>query len=1052
MELIRSNRTEDLADALAAKVRTEPLGPLEKHVVVVQSRGMERWLTLALTERLGIWANPWFPFPRALIEWVLEKLGAGPSEESNAYDRARLKWTLAELLRSDRPKDLEGYLSSSGDDERILRLATSVASVFDEYAVYRPELLRSWCDGEDSHWQAVLWRRAAERLGPYDLASRIAKGVEKIRSGQLESLELSRLHLFSLETLPPLFVHFLGELAPKIRTTIYALEPSRQYVGNVTPRSERSTEPLDADGHPFLSDVGRLSRDFQELLTSLEERAGGSEDQFELPGHATLLRSIQSDILDFRSPPNENERREIDPTDSSISIHACTGPMREAQVLHDLIRAALEDDRDLLPEDIVVMTPDLDAYAPVFRAVFGEREQHRIPYEVHDRKTRDDAAFYDDFLATLEVVDSRFSVLDVMRLLDASSMRTDFRFTQEERARVADLLAAAGVRWGIDAEHRAEHEFPEEAVHTWKAGLERLFLGFATTPDSVEVFEGVLPRGAPNLGDATLVARLARLCDVLFGFQRRTRHPVPLDAWAAELGQLCAELFAEDDESSEAVSVLRGALDDLGELVGDSGYAGSVRLKTVRRELEARIVRKTPAVGFLGRGVTLTELVPLRSVPFKLVCLVGMSEDAFPRSDDRPSFDLTRGDHRPGDRNKRDDDRHSFLQALLCARERLIISYSAPAASRRTGANPSPIVSELQEATRLYYTTEEGAELLSPVAHPLHPFDVDYFVGGELPRSFSERHAEIARTMAKLPSTRGAIELEAPASDPAQTVSAGEMASWLWNPMAAFIDKVLRARFDTAEIYEPTGALTDLTPLAASKVGNEALAVGLRSDSLSAFLDASPEFPDGSWGGLERERLAHEIRAVDERQRAALAGETVRSERLEVEVDGTVVQAQLDGLGGGHRVVARFTKPERRAELTTWIEHLLMQCAQGALPRTTHLVLRGGESNAKVISFAPVAAPRTELEALLHLYRASKQVPLPLIERASREFANAFDANEARARRKASQQLGRQRRWDDRLSFVLGPDDPFDDDAWARRFRDATLAVYEPLLKHRSES
>ena len=149
MELIRSNRTEALADALAAKVRAEPLGPFEKEVVVVQSRGMERWLTLALTDRLGIWANPWFPFPRVLIEWVLEKLDAGPSEESKAYDRHRLKWTLAELLTSNPPRDLDSYLSESDGGDRALRLASSVASAFDEYVMYRPDLLGRWMKGDE---------------------------------------------------------------------------------------------------------------------------------------------------------------------------------------------------------------------------------------------------------------------------------------------------------------------------------------------------------------------------------------------------------------------------------------------------------------------------------------------------------------------------------------------------------------------------------------------------------------------------------------------------------------------------------------------------------------------------------------------------------------------------------------------------------------------------------------------------------------------------------------------------------------------------------------
>ena len=529
MELIRSNRTENLADALASRVREKPLGPFAKEAIVVQSRGMERWLTLALAERLGIWSHPSFPFPRAVVEQVLDSLSEGRSEEAKAYDPGRLKWTIAELLRESAPSQLDAYLREPSDPDRVLRLAGSVSNVFDDYVVYRPELLQGWVKGEDPDWQAELWRRVVERLGPHDLASRAGKALSALRSKKVpEDLPFERLHLFSLETLPPLFLELFSVLSRTIPTTFYLLEPSTEYVSDVDPTPRLPAEMADAsgDGHQLLSTLGRLARDFQQLLLSVDDAVQHEADLFEAPARQSLLSSLQADILQFRGPPQDGARQAIDASDQSISIHACTGPMREVQVLHDLVRVALEDDASLRPEDIVVMAPDLESYAPAFRAVFGQDDQHRIPFEVHDRRTRDDTAFYDDFLAVLEVLDSRFSVFDLVRLMDASSLRDTFRFTQDERARLTELLAASGVRWGIDADHREELEFPPEPVHTWRAGLGRLFLGFASVPDGIDVFEGLLPRGAPSLGDAELVARLARLCEVLFELQRRTRDPL----------------------------------------------------------------------------------------------------------------------------------------------------------------------------------------------------------------------------------------------------------------------------------------------------------------------------------------------------------------------------------------------------------------------------------------------------------------------------------------------------------------------------------------------
>jgi exodeoxyribonuclease V gamma subunit len=1054
MELIRSNRTENLADALASRVHDEPLGPFAQEAIVVQSRGMERWLTLALAERLGVWGNPSFPFPRAVIERILASLSERRSRETEAYDPGRLKWTVAELLRESAPAELKAYLGDPSESDRVLRLASSVSTVFDGYVVYRPALLQRWVNGEDTEWQAELWRRVVERLGPHDLATRIGQALSSLRSKQaFGDLPFERLHLFSLETLPPLFLELFSVLSHTIPTTFYLLEPSSEYVSDLDPttRLPAAMHDTPGDGHQLISALGRLARDFQQLLLDVDEAVHHEVDLFEAPSRASLLSSLQSDILEFRSPAEDGTLQTIEATDRSISIHACTGPMREVQVLHDLIRSALEDDASLRPEDIVVMTPDLESYAPAFRAVFGQDDRHRIPYEVHDRKTRDDASFYDDFLAVLELLDSRFSVFDLVRLMDAGALRETFQFTQEERARLTELLSASGVRWGIDAAHREELEFPPDALHTWRAGLGRLFLGFASTPGDTKVFEGLLPRGASSLGDAELVARLARLCEVLFDFQRQTRRPLSVEDWATELEHFASSLFAEDDESSPGVRTLRAALGELRGLSHDSGYGGAIALKTLRRELGGLLQQRAPAVGFLRRGVTLTELVPLRSVPFRVVCLVGMSEDGFPRADDRPSFDLTRPSHMPGDRNKRDDDRHSFLQAVLCARDRVIITYSAPANSPRSGANPSPVVWELFETARRYYELSESNPVLEATVHPLHPFDARYFSDSRLPRSTSTRYLQIADALGEPSVAPDRIELSAEADAAEETLSVSELAAWMWNPMGTFLERVLRARFGASVLYEPTSALTEIGPLEASIVGNAALRAGLCDDALQAYLGAAPEFPDGNWGALERQRLLNEIHIVNARGEALGSEQSQGSRLVAADLDGLVLEARLDGVGAEQRVLTRFTKAGGRAELSVWIEHLLMQTSD-ALPTTTQLVVRGTETRATLVCFNPVADPRGRLKALIDLYRTSREAPVPLLGESSRLFAETCAvADSDKAFSEASKQLSRQRKWSPYLAYVFGPDDPFLDPDWREAFQRAATEVYEPLFQHRSE-
>ena len=282
-----------------------------------------------------------------------------------------------------------------------------------------------------------------------------------------------------------------------------------------------------------------------------------------------------------------------------------------------------------------------------------------------------------------------------------------------------------------------------------------------------------------------------------------------------------------------------------------------------------------------------------------------------------------------------------------------------------------------------------------------------------------------------------------------EAVSVGELTGWLWDPAKTFIEKVLRAQFDRSALYEPTHALTTLGPLDASLVGNGALRAGLRGDPLEAYLAAAPEFPDGSWGALDRRRLTNELRAIDQAtERVQRTDEA--SELVAVRLGGISLEGRLEGLSADRRVVTRFTKVGRRAELSAWVEHLLMQAA--GLADSTQLVLRGSETRATLVSFTPVADAQDTLNELVAIYRTCQTKPLPLLQGVSRLFVEGLDGGADKAAGAAATELARQRKWNPHLTYVLGPDDPFTDSTWLEAFENAAVRVYAPLLEHRSES
>jgi exonuclease V gamma subunit len=268
--------------------------------------------------------------------------------------------------------------------------------------------------------------------------------------------------------------------------------------------------------------------------------------------------------------------------------------------------------------------------------------------------------------------------------------------------------------------------------------------------------------------------------------------------------------------------------------------------------------------------------------------------------------------------------------------------------------------------------------------------------------------------------------------------------------MSTFVERVLRARFEAPQLYEPSQALTAIGRREAALLGNAALRVGLRDGALNAYLDAAPEFPDGNWGALERRRLASELRVVDARGDALGTGQEIRSIHVSAKLNDLLLEGRIDGMDGSQRVLKRFTKAGRRTELTIWIEHLLMQTS-GELPNTTHLVLRGTETRAETVSLGPVADPHAELSNLVALYLRSRERPLPLLGEASWIFMETRNSSgSAKAFSEAAKLLSSQRAWNPSLDYAIGAEDPFCDSNWCEAFEQAAAAVYEPLLRHRT--
>lgn len=1095
IRLRRSNRAEVLLDQLAEAIaagpsasvnaRTPPGDSVRDRVpgpecIAVQGAGMERWVSMRLAERLGVWAQPWFPFPRALAESALDAaLGPAEPDAARVFRPDGLTWAIAAQLPSliEEPAfaPVHHYARGEATGDRALSLAAQLARCFDQYLVYRPEWILRWEQGQGDDFQARLWRAVMTHLPDAHIARRAQRLVEWVEQGgdvrAQDSSFPDRIHLFGLSTLPPLFMRILDVLSTQLEVNLYVLAPCREFAGHLS-HADRHTP--DAPG--MLAGLGKLSRDFQHVLEEecqYEEPAG---DLFVDPGTDSLLHGLQSDLLTLTTRPAEEPPLSLSPSDRSVTVHVCHSPTRELEVLRDQIRARLENDPTLRPQDIVVMAADIERYAPAILAVFGadaDADDH-IPYRVADRGVRATAEVVDALSAVLDLVDSRVSASDVLDLLARPTVRARAGIDEEQLPQLQHWVAESGARWGLDAEHRGQQGQPALSGNTWQSGLDRLLLGYASPSDQRALFAGTLPYDDVEGQQAVTLGRFVAFCDRLFEGVLSLAQPRTLPEWQRDLAALMDGLLAVQPATASQHTRLRDALADMVQSAELVDMQGTVPLRTVRRELEAALERRRGSWGFLAGGVTFCQHVPMRAIPFRLVCMLGMDDESFPRSTRAPGFDRMAEKPRRGDRVARDDDRQVFLEAVLSARDALLISYVGRSVQDDSVRPPSVVVEQLLqlvEASTVQATedgslslfTEDSARDQCTQKHPLQRFSPAYFPARRDHDWFSFDEDARAAAEGLLQPRRQARPFvpdalpERPSQDRELTLD--DLIRFFRNPSRALLQQRLG-------VYLP-GDLEDLPdrePMALEGldgwfVGEALLARCAQGQPLEAeyeLLVAQGVLPLGTPGRLAFDRQCQRAQAVLDAvpvQGAAdhlLLDQRIGDVRLRGRLDARFVG---EGPRGALRLERTFSTVGPRHLLKAWIRHLALGCVAPGEP-TLVAGRKGGD--ATVHRFEPVADAEVQLGELVQLYALGQRTALPFFVDSAWAYVDQRQRKgDAAAEHAARNAFNARQGGDAQDPYVLQvyndapPDDPFALGAdQAPGFADLAVRVLGPMHAH----
>jgi exodeoxyribonuclease V gamma subunit len=1054
----RAERADRLVAGLAALLDGPVADPFAPEVVAVPAKGVERWVTQRLSHVLGarpggtdgVCADVRFLHPSAVVAEVVAR-AAGLAAGDDPWDPDRVVWPLLDTVDACAPEPwcraLAGHIGVDPDDPRPhrrgrrLSAARHLAALYDSYAAHRPEMLTGWLAGHDSdgagtdlpddlRWQAELWRRLRETVGIPSRAERLGPACELLRADPgLVDLP-DRLSLMFPTRLTTAQHRVLAALATHRDVHLWLPHPSpvlwsrvSRYEGGPGPRRRRTDPTVGVPRNPLLAGLGRDARELQVQLSAVV----GADEHLPLgPAPDTLLGRIQRAVRDDLPYDDLPADWSID---HSLQVHACHGPERQVEVLREVLVGLLATDPTLEPRDVLVMCPDIEDYAPLISATFGLADDrgpgthpgHRLRVRLADRALRQTNPLLSTVSALLELADARVTASQVLDLAASPPVRRRFRLTDDDLERVQQWARDAGVRWGLDAAHRARYGLGSIPQNTWGTSLDRVLLGAAMAEDAADPrWVGLaLPLDDVDSSEIDLAGRLAELVDRLAATLDELTGERPLAAWletlTVGLDRLTGVADADAWQRAQAQRELAAVAAEAG------ARAESVRLSlTDLRTLLADRLRGRPTrANFRTGELTMCSMVPMRSVPHRVVCLLGLDDGRFPRTVSVDGDDVLARDPCVGERDRRSEDRQLFLDAVLAAGDHLVVLYTG--ADPRTNARRPPAVpvGERLDAADAVARPGGGGRARDHVVvhHPLQPFDARNFEVGRLgtSRPFSFDRQGLAGALRTTEAREGPapfLDLPLAARDEPVDLPLTDLVAFLEHPAKAFLRQRLGITLPRDEEELDDDLAVDLPHLDRWSVGDRLLRARLAGSAPDTCVDAEWRRQTLPPRELGRRVLTEVMAEVEPLVAAATDVRTAAGRAVDVaaEVARRRVGGTVGGVHGSTLVRVEFSRLAAKHRLRAWAQLLSLSATWPDTSWTAVTIGRAPREGVARSCLGPVEPDQAcrHLAGLVELRAQGLCAPLPMAVRAAATYARARfgDMSPANARAKA------ERDWD----------------------------------------
>ena len=1021
---------------------------------MVQNNGMKHWLELALAndQALGICAATHIELPSSYL-WAIYRsvLSDLDIPVQMPFDKKSLIWRLYKILPSVIEEDsfnpLKKYLSASTDSRRLYQLASQIADVFDGYQNYRADWLMDWALGSDclvgdsylkipakplalssdEVWQSKLWRAIRADIGP-ELAeasrasvhaqfmTKMDSVIEEFKKTKQTPKGLpKRVVIFGISSLPPQIIEAFAKLGNVCQVFMFVQNPCQFYWGDIIDGNEmlrtiarrrQSANPNDLHliSHPLLASWGKQGRDYFHLLNDFDnvnayKNLFQKVDVFEdpvAPGTTAPLQLpyIQSCILNMTPVPDEKYKLTKSEIDESLQFVSSHSAQREVEILHDQLLFWFDHDPALKPEDVMVMVPDMEVFVPHIKAVFARysiADNRFIPFSIADT-TPKESPIVKAITQLLSTPTLKISVLDWLSLFEVDSVCKRFDISITEAQRLKDWIVGAGIRWGLNKEHRVQHgmdvELEDLDQNTWDFGLRRLLLGYAL--DDQESWHSTL--SFPGIGglDGPLIGKLLNWLDAtneINDLMSKNHRP---SEWVKVFKDVIELFFLPCDDAQERlIDNIFEPIEQWERICKECQLDDPIELHVVRDYWLTELQQLGLQQRFFGGGVQFATLMPMRSIPFGVICLLGMNDGDFPRQTTSRDFDLMSKHRRTGDRSRREDDRYLFLEALLCARKKLYVSWQGHSARDNSEKPPSVLVAQLMDYVNAVWSVKT-----EPVKHPLQPFSKRYFETGSDLFTYDKNWEQLQVSTTLTTASQPYCVISGAQSHRFEKLSSNDLYRLLRHPVEVFFRSRLNISIEKLEEEAIETEPFSLNNLEEYKIADQLLKAKSLKEGISQ-LRQSGQLPMQGYGVIFTQKIQKKVQEVISQRDQWIDKypDISPSTHLDIQLGETTLSASLLNLRSrvvpgsstveylqmGQRVGAVSEKindlPYARADVIAqlWVNHLTA-CAGGLMLTSVQI---GSDTQVVLAPLTPQHAKET-LQKIVTIYGQAWLRPLPL--------------------------------------------------------------------------